>query len=115
MTMWLRSSPAIVLVIACSCVWALGCGDGSDAAGDPYRHDAYPHRPRHFMDPCGGDAGTCKDPYECLPTMFRDDAGICSIPCDKSSDCPHWSESGGHCQGDVQAQCIDHVCQAWCV
>jgi hypothetical protein len=97
----------------------LGCTDsasgGKESDQDPYRKHAFPNRPPHFMDSCVSDGGTCDAPYECLPTEFVPDDGICSIPCERNSDCPRWREPGGHCRGDVQAQCLDHVCQAWCL
>lgn len=115
MSMSLRSIPVIVL-IACLSACALGCegdGRGGDEQDDPYRKDAFPNRPPHFMDACAADGGTCDAPYECLPTEYGP-RWICSVPCEKSKDCPRWTEPGGHCHGDVQAQCLDHVCQAWC-
>ena len=97
---------------------AISCaGSTRDGDEDPYRKNAYPNRPPHFMDSCVGDAGTCESPWVCLPaaTGIGMDRSICSKACKNSSDCPRWTEPGGHCRGDVQSQCLDGVCQAWCL
>jgi hypothetical protein len=40
---------------------------------------------------------------------------ICTIPCERTEDCPHWFQEDGHCEGNVQALCQYEFCQAWCV
>lgn len=74
-------------------------------------------KPETFMDYCETDAGTCEDPYRCIPVTGAsvDQVNICTKPCERTSECPKWFNESGHCAGDFQAVCLEGFCQAWCI
>lgn len=78
-------------------------------------------KPETFMDVCDPDAGetNCKAPFECIqPEPLESDPApipFCTEPCKRDTDCPHWYNESGHCQGPFHAICDRGYCQGWCL